>query len=118
MNFKGFGQPKSKQDDVKDFVHGNLNTYYWLKDKLSDDREASQLLAQLVMRFSKQVDKSRFNDEGFEIHMGRLLTANAYRDTAFFIAESGFPIEQMTIASTLKEVVLVADELDRRALVA
>ena len=118
MNFKGFGTPKSKKEDVKDFVHANLDTYYWLKEKLSGDKEASQLLAQLVMRFSQQVDKSRFNEEGFEIHMGRLLTANAYRDTSFAIAESGFPIEQMSIASTLKEVVLVADELDRRASVA
>ena len=118
MNFKGFGQPKSKKDDVKDMVHSTLNTYYWLKDKLSGDKEASQMLAQLVMRFSKHVDGTVYQEEGFQIHMGRLLTANAYQHTAICMAESGIPTKQMTIASILKEVVLVADESGRRASVA
>lgn len=84
-----------------------MKNYYWIKDKLSGDPEASQMLAQQVMRFSKMIDPSKCNyDDNFAIHMGRLLTASAYTEMAINLAEGGMPTEQMSIASTLKEVSL------------
>lgn len=90
-----------------EMVQGQMKNYYWIKDKLSGDPEASQMLAQQVMRFSKKIDLSKCNnDANFAIHMGRLLAASAYTEMAISLVDGGMPIEEMSIASTLEAVSL------------
>ena len=109
--FKGFGQPKPKrQDELKEFVDNRLNTYHWLKDKVANDAETSQALAQCVMRFSKWELPKAYEEDDFKIHMGRLLAADYYVRMALMLANQGMPIEQMTNKFIIDAVRIADDE--------
>lgn len=101
----GFGKPKSETNIAEEL----MKTYYCLKEKLSGDPEASQMLAQQVVRFSKMVDLSKHNnDKNYAIEIGRIWTANAYTWMAICFAEEGI---EMDVWSTLEAVSLADYEV-------
>ena len=111
--FKGFGKQKpgkAAQEFIK-LLHNRLDTYHWLKGKVAGDAEASQLLAQCVMRFSKwELPKGYEDNKDFKMQMGRFFTADNYVNMALKLANQGMPIEQMTHKSIIEAVSNADDE--------
>ena len=126
LNFKGFGTPKkdSRQEQLKeaqDFLGGNLRGYDWLKSKTSDDKVASQQLAQFVMRcveivkgrqpnFVANLSNQKKADE-FRMMLARMLTYTYYTQMSIALAEfepSG--VEGMTIPKTIAALCDTTDE--------
>ncbi len=107
--FKGFGKP-SREKECQDFVFNRLDTYHWLKDKIADDAEASQMLAQCVMRFSKMDLPKNNEDKELKIKMGRFVAADCYVRMALMLANQGMPYEKMTHKFIINAVNIADDE--------
>ena len=119
--FKGFGQPKDNiQPQFKQFVDTYSQGYAWLSDEVSNDKDATQKLAQFVMRclaiikskpapaFAKY---SGSKLEEFQMQFARMLAYGYYATMSHALAEnepSG--VEGMSCASTINVLCQATDE--------
>ena len=118
--FKGFGTPN--KPDIKELVDSNIKGYGWLKSQVSDDKEASQKLAQFVMRClgfikdkedtmpaKKKLTKQKF--ELYQMQFARMLAYGYYTDMAIALAEfEPTGVEGMSIPKTIGALCEATDE--------
>ena len=121
--FKGFGKPKERVNpDLKRFVDANLKGYGWLKDQVSDDKDASQKLAQFVMRClgyikdkevatpaKKKLTKDKF--ELYQMQFARMLAYGYYTQMSIALAEfEPTGVDGMSVTKTVDVLNQATDE--------
>ena len=122
--FKGFGNRKEGKDgrEFKQFVDANLKGYGWLKHQVSDDKDASQKLAQFVMRclgFVKDKELvpperwklSNEDIDQFQMKFARMLAYIYYTEMSIALAEhEPTGVEGMSITKTVDVLSEATDE--------
>ena len=119
--FKGFGQSKPQiEQEFKDFVDTHSKGYAWLRDKVSNDKDASQKLAQFVMRCLRLIKAEDFKVfeklsgdrlEQFQMQSARMLAYGYYTDMSVALAQNEpTGIGGMSIASTIDVLCQATDE--------
>lgn len=121
--FKGFGKPNKRiRRDIKQFVDVNLKGYGWLQTQLSNDKEASQRLAQFVMRclgiikdnnstVTELKKLSKNGKDNFQMEFARMLTYSYYTQMAIALAEfEPTGVEGMSVSKTVDALCEATDE--------
>ena len=121
--FKGFGKPKSLVNPkVQEFVDANLKGYGWLKDQVSDDKDASQKLAQFVMRclgFVKDKEaetpaRKKLSGEKLDLYQmqfARMLAYGYYTQMSIALAEfEPTGVDGMSVTKTVDVLMQATDE--------
>jgi hypothetical protein len=114
--FKGFGKPKQeKLPDIKQLVDVNLKGYWWLQAKLSNDKDASQKLAQFVVRCvgiikDKGVTYTPKQDE-LQLQFARVIAYVYYTQMSVALAEfEPTGVDGMSITKTIDVLSEATDE--------
>ena len=121
--FKGFGKPKEETNpDLKRFVDANLKGYGWLKDQVSEDKDASQKLAQFVMRclgFVKDKEaetpaRKKLSGEKLDLYQmqfARMLAYGYYTQMSIALAEfEPTGVDGMSVTKTVDVLMQATDE--------
>jgi hypothetical protein len=126
FNFKGFGTTKKtlspELKEAMQLIDAQSHGYKWLVSNTSNDKEASQKLAQFVMRclgFVKKQDSSIGRGEKmskkrldlFQMQFARMLAYNFYAQMAVALAEiEPTGVEGMSIHKTICALCEATDE--------
>lgn len=121
--FKGFGKPKEGANpELKQFVDANLKGYGWLRAQVSDDKDASQKLAQFVMRClgfikdkevttpaRKKLTKDKY--DLYQMQFARMLAYGYYTQMSIALAEfEPTGVEGMTVSKTVDALSQATDK--------